>query len=46
MSRLMLNLRDTSRTTPETQLFSERSSLALAFAENPGNAEIELGTMS
>jgi len=44
MSRLMLNLRDTGRTTPETRLFSERSS-TLAFAENQGGAEIELGTM-
>ena len=46
MTRLMLNLRDTSRITPETRLFPGRSSTGLAFAENPSNAEIELGTMS
>ncbi|KIM59360.1 hypothetical protein SCLCIDRAFT_1217700 [Scleroderma citrinum Foug A] len=45
MSRLMFNLRDTNRPSPETRLFLERSS-TLAFAGNPGNAEIELGTVS
>jgi len=38
----MINLRDT---TSETRIFSERIS-TLAFGENPGGAEIELGTMS